>query len=325
MVAEGAYLKFRDVVNTFKWQLWRALTRRPLTPEQHAQRRVQHDWLRDCIAGVPPHPSNTYPPGVLPDDLNAWARRRVERELADPLSLLYDPLSKEQFKVFKVWMQRSAGNGLVMTVKDISVRALGARAHHDANVEGAYAYPFDYALPFDDEVVSVWGGGGGTGPHLAFASNAPFRGQDIFLNGRRRPILEAFKDIGRVVCGRPRRVLLRASPRRRVGDITYDDNEARLIALGGARMAELKVVDWFEADRLSNDELGAVVRDHGVRSIAVDRVPPMNGPRHVGINEPRFFLAVRDRAGRLAVIDLRSREFAQLRMVIRKRSDDSAR
>lgn len=320
---EGTYLMFRDVVNTFKWQPWRALTRDPLTPEQRAQRQIQHDWLREFIAGVPPNPSKQFAPHPRQEERDEWARTRVERELADPLGLLYDPLTSGQFEVFKAWMRRSAANGLVTTVSNIPRRALGARAHREASIEGAYAYPFDLDLPFEDEVTAIWGGGDGAGPHLAFASNVRFRGHDTYVYGRRRPILEVLKDAARLVRGQPRRTLARQWPPRRVGDITYDDEAAQLIALDGARLAKLDVADWFEADALTDAELRQVVKDCSVRRISVERLPPMNGPRHVGINEPRFFLVVRDRTDRLAVIDLRSREFGMLRLVIRERSKNS--
>lgn len=145
---EGAYLKFQDQINTFKWKLWLAITRKPPSMEQLKQRQVQHDWLRKFIANVPIRPGDWRPVDVSPDDIRKWASAHLEQELADTLSLLYDPMTHSQFEVFKQWMKRSAANGLSNTVTDIPARALGARAHNHADVEKAYSYPFDIELPF---------------------------------------------------------------------------------------------------------------------------------------------------------------------------------
>ena len=87
---------------------------------------------------------------------------------------------------FKEWMKRSSANGLSTTVSDIRCRVIGARAHKHSGVEGVYKYPFDIKLPFEDEVKSMWGG---ADSHLAFASNARFRGNDVFMDARGRSIL----------------------------------------------------------------------------------------------------------------------------------------
>ena len=104
------------------------------------------------------------------------------------------------------------------------------------------------------------------------------------------------------------------------GDIDYNDMTASLLALRGAKVAELKVANWFEADRVSNAELYKLITEYGRTSISVKQLPPMNGPRRVGVNEPRFFIVVQNSAGQLAVIDLRTREFGQLNFVSRLRS-----
>jgi hypothetical protein len=163
---EGAYLKFRDCVNTFKWKLWLALTRKPPTTEEVSRREAQHNWLRQFIAGVVIRPGDGRPIGVTPDGVRAWASAYLQRTFTDPLSLLYDPMTESQFEVFKKLTIRSAANGLYNTAMDIPVRALGARAYDRTDVEKAYDYPFDIDLPFEDEVRSIWGGGDGAGPHL---------------------------------------------------------------------------------------------------------------------------------------------------------------
>jgi hypothetical protein len=310
--AEGAYRKFRDLVNTFKWQLWRALTRDRLTAEQSTRLRSQHGWLRRFVAGVQARPGDGLPPAVTPEDVHAWASERLERMLTDPLGLLCDPMTDPQFEVFKQLMHRSAGNGLITVVADVPVRALGARAHISTNVEGAYAYPFDITLPFDDEVTSIHGGGEGGGPHLVFASNARFRGPKVYLDSRNRPIFD-MKD---GVCGVPegrspssKGFLARWQKEQKVGDLAYDDSAGTIVAIRGARMAVLSVKNWFEADRVTDAELRRLVFSRGVTSISVEKLPPVNGTRRVGQSDPRFFVVLQTGDNHLAVLDLRSREF----------------
>jgi len=324
---EGAYLKFRDQLNTFKWKLWLALIRTPPAPKQLKQRQMQHDWLREFIAKVPIRPGDWRPVGVSPYGVRRWAAAHLEQELADPLSLLYDPMTNSQFEVFKQWMKRSAANGLSHTVTNIPARALGARAHNHAEVEKAYSYPFDIQLPFEDEVRSIWGGGGGAGTHLAFASNAQFRGWDVFLDSHGyRQVFDIVQGILRVSpvarYGATDKLIADWSQKQNKGDINYNDMTASLPALRSAKIAELKVANWFEADRVSNAELHKLITENGRTTISVKQLPPMNGPRRVGVNEPRFFIVVRSREGRLAVIDLRTREFGQLHFVSRLRSKD---
>ena len=325
---EGAYLKFRDQINTFKWKLWLTLIRTPHSPEQLKQRRMQHNWLRKFISKVPIRPGDGHPIDVAPNGVRKWALAHLEQELADPLSLLYDPMTNSQFEVFKQWMKRSAANGLSHTVTNIPARVLGARAHNHADVEKAHSYPFDIQLPFEDEVRSIWGGGGGAGTHLAFASNAQFRGRDVFLDSHGyRQVFDIVQGIfllpPEVRDGATDKLIADWSQKQNKGDIDYNDMTASLMALRSAKFAELKVANWFEADRLSNDELHKLITENGQTTISIKQLPPMNGPRRVGFNEPRFFIVVRSREGRLAVIDLRTREFGQVNFVSRLRSKDS--
>jgi len=308
---EGEYLKFGDCINTFKWKLWLALTRKPITAAQLNQRKVQRNWLREFIAGVPIRPGDGHPLGVAPGDVRAWATAYLERQFTDPLSLLYDPMTDGQFEVFKELMERSAANGLYNAVSDIPVRVLGARAHDHGDVEKAYAYPFDIELPFEDEVRSIWGGGNGAGPHLAFASNAKFRGQDVFLDNH--CVFDLVRGLSRIAPAQQKAsgntLIANWVKEHNRGDITYDDSNATLIALRGAKMAELEVPNWFDADRVSNNQLHKLVEAKGQTTISVKRLPPMNGPRRVRENEPRFFIAIQNPGGQIAAMDLRSREF----------------
>ena len=321
---EGAYLKFRDQINTFKWKLWLAITRKPPTPEQLKQRQIQHDWLRGFIANVPIRPGDGRPLGVSPEGVRKWASKYLERELADLLSLLYELMTHSQFEVFKKLMIRSSANGLYNTVTDIPFRAIGAKAHNDANVENAYSYPFDIELPFKDEVRSIWGGGGGAGTHLVFASNAQFRGRDVFLDSYgNRQIFDVVQGILRlppeVRDNATDKLIANWAKKQNKGDIFYNDMTASLLTLRGAKIAELKIANWFEADRISNAELQKLITKNGRETVSVKKLPPMNRLRRLGVTDPRFFVIVQSYEGRLAVIDMKCREFGQLYLVSRLR------
>jgi hypothetical protein len=160
-----------------------------------------------------------------------------------------------------------------------------------------------------------------------FASNAQFRGQDVFLDARSRPIFDILKGVCRIApqeqVSDPAESIARWTRKHNAGHIAYDDAEASLVALRGTKIAELKVVDWFEVDRVSNSELRKVVDEKGQTDISVKRLPPMNR-RRMEVNEPRFFIVVQSQDEHLAVMDLRSREFGQLNLVSRLRCTDLA-
>jgi hypothetical protein len=187
---------------------------------------------------------------------------------------------------------------------------------HDECAEQSTDHPEEQA---EDE------GGDGAGPHLAFASNAQFRGQDVHLDARSHPIF----DIGRGLwppLAQKNDANLAVSvddwvQEHKVGDIHYDDPDASIRALRGARIAELKVANWLEADGVSNADLRRLISKEGRTTVSVRRLPPANGFRRVGESDPRFFIVVQSGTGRLAVIDLRTREFG-LHFVSRLRPAD---
>ena len=187
---EMGYLEFRDHVNTFKWLLWQALTREPQTAENVKRRNAQHKWLREYIKTTPVRPGDYVPEGIKREKIYEWAEDFLEQEFANPLSLMSEAMTDEQFEVFKALMKRSSQNGLSTVVSDITVRSIGACAHKHTDIEGAYQYPFDIELPFEDEVKAILGG---RNSHLAFASNAQFCGSDVFLDARGRSILDVIK------------------------------------------------------------------------------------------------------------------------------------
>ncbi len=323
---EMAYLKFPDQVQTFQWKLCLALNRTPITPEQFERREAQHNWIREYIKTVPIRPGDGRPIGVAPHGVRTWSSEFLQRKFTDPLSLLYDPMTDCQFEVFNKLMQRSAANGLVMAVSDVPVRALGALAHNCTDVEKAYSYPFDIRLPFEDEVRSIWGG---ADAHLTFASNAQFRGRGVFLEGRRdsRHIFDIVRGPLRIAPqvqdGDPDELVARWIQKQGKGDLAYNDSTVTLTALRGGKITELDEVNWFEADALSNDELRKLIVEKGQMTISVDRLPPANGPRIMKGDKRRFFIAVQTGEKRLAVIDLKTREFGQIEFYSRTRPMDS--
>ncbi|MHC4240411.1 MAG: hypothetical protein ACYSUC_11795 [Planctomycetota bacterium] len=309
---EGAYLKFADVVNTFKWQLWKALGRKKLTAEQMSRRDSQREWVRSFVAEVPIRPGDGRPVGVAAVGVREWGNEYIEKKFADPLGLLYEPMTDAQFEVFRKLMERSSANGFYNTVSDIRVRALGAVAHRHTDVEKAYAYPFDIELPFDDEVRSMWGGGGGAGAHLVFASNAKFGGTELLLE-HNRPV---FDIVHGVLSTSPNNrngdrpeIINKLVAKQGKGDIAYDDAAVTVLAVRSAKMAKLDVADWLEADGVSNERLREHIADSSFSSISVANLPRMNGPRPMGRSRGRIFIAVQTHEGRLAVIALMEREF----------------
>jgi len=309
---EGAYLKFADVVNTFKWQLWKALRRSKLTAQQMSRRDSQREWVRSFVAEVPIRPGDGRPVGVAAVGVREWGNEYIEKKFADPLGLLYEPMTDAQFEVFRKLMERSSANGFYNTVSDIRIRALGAVAHRHTDVEKVYVYPFDIELPFDDEVRSMWGGGGGAGAHLVFASNAKFRGGELLLE-HNRPVL----DIVHGVLSTPPNdtdanrleMINKLVAKQGKGDIAYDDAAATVFTVRSAKMAKLDVADWLEADGVSNERLTEFIRDSSFSSISVANLPRMNGPRPMDRSRGRIFIVVQTHEGRLAVIALMEREF----------------
>lgn len=309
---EGAYLKFADVVNTFKWQLWRTLRRSRLTAAQMSRRDSQRKWVRSFIAEVPIRPSDALPVGVAAVGVREWGNDYIERKFVDPLGLLYESMTDEQFEVFRKLMERSSANGFCSTVSDIRIRALRALAHHHADVEKAYEYPFDLQIPFDDEVRSIWGGGEGAGAHLVFASNAKFRGRYLLLS-QGRNAFDVVHGVQEVVPTKrdehPSELTGEWITKQGKGDIVYDDAAATVFTIRTAKMAKLDVVDWFGADAVNNGQLRECIRDSALSTISVADLPRMNGPRPTDRSRGRIFIAVQTHEGRLAVIALMEREF----------------
>ncbi len=317
---EIGYFEFRDQVNTFKWLLWKALTRGSLSASDLKRRNAQHKWLKEFIKTVPFSQSDWMYVGVESNEMRQWAEDSLEQRLANPLSLMSEAMTDEQFVNFKEWMKRSSKNSLVMTISDIRSRSIGAHAHKRCDIEDVYRYPFDIDLPFEDEVLSMFGG---PDTHLAFASNARFRGKETFLDARGRSILDVIKLLtvsldSETDSKKLQQHFTRWADQNHKGDVAYLHEDARLIMLRGAGFATLKVKNWLDADRVTDDELRELINKDSRTEISVKGLPPMNGPMRL---DTRIFIAVETAEKRLAVIALKNREFGSLVMRCRARGE----
>jgi hypothetical protein len=187
----------------------------------------------------------------------------------------------------------------------MEVAALTSRFVSQKDSAGRYGYTYSGKLPFDDTVVDLWG----NGPHLRFASNADFCGNHGSLSAS-----AAVYDVIRCVEMRAEPAPAPASPEmdawlatERRGELCLDDST--LIAVRGARIAELAVKTWFDADKLSEDQLRTVIRDGGRDRMSIARLPRMNGPHRADRSEGEFFIVVQNREDRLAVVNLANYEF----------------
>jgi hypothetical protein len=315
--AERAYLEFRDQVNTFKWRVWLALTRKAFTPEDLARRAAQATWLRECLARVPVRPGDFDSARLTPEGLRDWAKARVERELADPLSLIYAPMTDKEFEAFQKTTNFHARNGPAVFVTDLDGRALSVRVPSHPDEQKRYGEAFDVQLPFEDEVVQIWGG---IGAHLAFASNAEFCGRYGSIGGSN--VYDVIGCVQRTIPvddqgkGLDGPAVARWAEEHGHADLVYDDGTGTVTGLRGARFAELKTADWFDVDRVTDAELRQLVTEQGLQSVSVVRLPPMNGRR---LPRPRFFIVVATAEKRLAVVELRAREFGQVELWSRPR------
>ena len=108
------------------------------------------------------------------------------------------------------------------------------------------------------------------------------------------------------------------SPRNAAATLTLEGST--LLTVRGAKIAELPVKNWFDADKLSDNLLRAAIRDRGRDRISIKRLPPMNGPQRGDRTQGEFFIVVQNHENRLAVINLHNYEFASLMFWCRPRA-----
>jgi hypothetical protein len=104
----------------------------------------------------------------------------------------------------------------------------------------------------------------------------------------------------------------------RRGELTLKDST--LLAVRGAKIAELPVKNWFDADKVSDDGLRAAIGDGARDRISIKRLPAANGPHRKDRSEGEFFIVVQTRERRLAVVNLYNYEFNQLMFWCRPRA-----
>jgi hypothetical protein len=313
---EWMYLNDRDYFLTFQYHLWVGLTRQPLTPADVRSRNSQRQWMLQYLANLPFRGNQGPPPrdGMRTDEIRPWVIAELEKAFADPLDLLSEPMPDDGFAKLQERFKRFS-NGIAADLHDMEVAALDSRFPSRKDPTGRYGYTNPGLLPFDDTVVQIWG----NGPSLHFASNADFRGNHGVLS--RSSVYDVVRctemqpDPAPMPPGAAMEAWLARKGR---GDLTLD--RSNLVAVRGAKIATVPVMNWFDADKLSDDQLRAAIRDGGGDRIAIGRLPPMNGRQRGDRSQGEFFVVVQTRENRLAVINLHNFEFNQLMFWCRPRA-----
>lgn len=320
-----SYLSFPDRYETFKWKLWRALIRKPFTQDELIRRNAQQAWLHQFIMHTTNRPGDGVPNGIKPEELYAWALRCVDEEAGDPLSLLFDPFTDEQFARFQKGMASSAMNGLTSTVMDLRMRVLDTRRIIGTMVDGGYQEKYEITLPFKDTVISVNGGPS----YLCFASNAFFKGKEVGLCDNlnmenARTIFNAndssMPTVPKESAGSDE-AKAKWAEAQNLGDLSFNDASVKLLTLRGARMAELPVTSWFAADQLSNESLHKLLAEKSIASISLEKLRPITGIRALNEVDPVIFLVIETREKKLTLLKLTNREFGMLYFWVRQRAE----
>jgi hypothetical protein len=319
---EWMYLNDRDYFLTFQYHLWVGLTSQPLAPADARRLDTQRQWMRQYLANRPIRANQEPPPlyGKRDDEIRSWAVAELEKALADPLNLLSVPMPDDGFHKLQERFKQFS-NGISADIHDMEVAALTSRFPLRKDPTGGYGYTNAGLLPFDDTVIGIWD----NGPSLHFASNAGFRGNTGDLSQSSvydivgcTSIQPAPSAAGRALPNPPGAAMEAWLAREGRGDLTLDHTD--LVAVRGAKMAKMQVKNWFDADKLSDDQLRAAVRDGGRDRISIIGLPPMNGPAAVDRSRGEFFVVVQTRENHLAVINLHNFEFGQLMFWCRARA-----
>jgi len=313
---EWMYLNDRDYFLTFQYHLWVGLTRQPFAPAEVQRRGTQQNWMRQYLANLPFRGIHETPPReeMRNDEVRPWAMAELEKALADPIDLLAEPLPDDGFTKLQDRFKRFS-NGIVADFHHMEVAALTSRFICHKDPAGRYGYTYPGQLPFDDTVVALWG----NGPSLHFASNADFRGNHgtLFRSSVYDVVrcVEMHANPAPVPAGAAMDAWLAREGR---GDLTLDGST--LIAVRGAKIANVPVKNWFDADKLSDDQLRAVIRNGGHDGISIKGLPTMNGPHRGDRTEGEFFIVVQTRDNRLAIINFHNYEFTQVMFWCRPRA-----
>lgn len=312
---ERMYLNDRDYFLTFQYHLWVSLTRQPLAPADLQRRDAQRAWMRAYLTNMPGRGIHEPLPreGMRHDEVRPWALSELEKAFADPMHLLSEPMPDDGFARLQDRFKQFS-NGIYDDFHEMKVAALTSRFVSTKDPAGRFGYAYPGKLPFDDTVVDLWG----NGPHLRFASNADFGGNHGGLG--RSGVYDVIRCIGMQTNPAP----APGSPAMEAwlttegrGELALDGST--LIAVRGARFAELPGKTWFDVDKLSDDQLRAVLHDGGRDRISIKRLPPANGIHRDDRSEGEFFIVVENREKRLAVLNLHNYEFGQVMFWCRPR------
>jgi hypothetical protein len=307
---EWVYLNDPDCFRTFQYHLWAGLTHTPLSPADVERRDAQRKWFREYLTYGPWRERNP--------QRNERIRARVLAELdgsfEDPLDLLSGPMSDDAAAELRRQF-RNGSRGIDGDLNLMRFEALSSRFPPEEDPAGRGRRVYQGKLPFDDTVVGLLV----NGPQLCFASNADFRGNHGSLSPS--TVYDVFRCIEMWTEPAPAPM----SPEMDAwlanegrGELTLAGST--LVAVRGARIAELPVRTWFDADKLPEERLRAAIRDGGRGRIPIERLPRVNGPHRGDRTEGEFFVVVESREGRLAVVCLNNFESSQLMFWCRPRA-----
>ncbi|MBW8015163.1 MAG: M56 family metallopeptidase [Planctomycetes bacterium] len=300
---EWMYLNDGDYFLTFQYHLWVGLKSQPLAPADLRRRRTQQNWMRQYLTNLPFRGSHEAPVrwGMSNAETRSWAIAELDKSFADPLGLLAEPLPDAGFAKLQDRFKRFS-NGILGDLHAMKVAGLTSRFISHKDPAGRYGRTYTGRLAFDDTVVDLWG----NGPSLHFASNADFRGNHGSLGQ------SSIYDVVRYTEMRAKPALKGAAvdawlTREGRGDLTLEGST--LIAVRGAKIAKVPVKNWFDADKLSDDQLHAVIGNSGTDRISIKGLPRMNGPQRGDRSQGEFFIVVQTRENNLSIINLHNYEF----------------
>ena len=278
-----AYLRLPDCLMTLKWKLHRAIINaRTLDQDKQAELESQRLWMKQHVRSLPVYRTYTH----------AMALSALEERFADPLACtLGYPMAEGQFDAFKRELQKYTGKSeLGYAVSHIVQRSLRAQYQDSA----------DFKLPFKDRVGSY---GAGRLVHLGFMSNRPF---DSSLRGLQEiktshTVIDATTGILLTAPKNARELgdFQRWLSKKGRGDFGYDGaNGGGLISVRGAKLVELDVEMWHEADAISDKQLRALLNGPS----ASDTVSLKKHSQDPFQDAPYCYVGVLTKEGRLAVV-----------------------
>ena len=309
---EWMYLNDPDYFQTFQFHLWIALTQPEVTIEQLSLARNQQRWMRDYLKHLPIKDNHPFVDELGKQELRDKVLDDFDRMIHDPLHLLSRPFSKKGFDKLQDRFRRFS-NGVSSDLHEMEVAALTSWFPSERDPSGRLGYRYEGTGPFDGTVVSIWG----NGPSLVFAGNLGHRGHhgtvgkasayDVVSLREIRPAEKQDVPFDRWLSEQDH------------GDLCLVDDQ--LTGCRGALFAVLEIKNWFDADALSTEAIRAMIDTQKLTAIRVNSLPPMNGPHRSDRSEGEMFIAVENRDGAIAVINLHNYEFGQLSLWCRTRSE----